>query len=168
MPEDELLVLRKFLQENLDKGFICASTSRAASLVFAKKPGGGLRFCVDYRGLNPVTIKNRYLLPLIQETLSQLSQANFSLSLMSSQRLIRIKEGQEWMMAFNTSMVMPFGLSNAPATVQARINEILRPFLDRCCTAYIDDILIYSNDLASQRLHVKSVIQTLEAAGPIA
>ncbi|EFZ03816.2 reverse transcriptase [Metarhizium robertsii ARSEF 23] len=60
---------------------------------------------------------------------------------------------------------MPFGLSNAPATFQARINEVLRPFLDRFCTAYIDDILIYSNDLASHRLHVKSVLQALEAAG---
>ncbi len=75
------------------------------------------------------------------------------------------------MTAFNTryglfeSMVMPFGLSNAPATFQARINEVLRPFLDRFCTAYIDDILIYSNDLASHRLHVKSVLRALEAAG---
>ncbi|KAM4067234.1 hypothetical protein HRG_012215 [Hirsutella rhossiliensis] len=71
MSEDELVVLRKFLQENLDKGFIRASTSLAASpVLFAKKPGGGLRFCVDYRGLNAITIKNRYPLPLIQETLS--------------------------------------------------------------------------------------------------
>jgi len=174
MSEDELLVLRKFLQENLDKGFIRASTSPAASpVLFAKKPGGGLRFCVDYRALNAITIKNRYPLPLIQETLSQLSQAKYftKLDVVAAFNRIRIKEGQEWMTAFNTryglfeSMVMPFGLSNAPATFQARINEVLRPFLDRFCTAYIDDILIYSDDLASHRLHVKSVLQALEAAG---
>ncbi|KAJ6436324.1 mRNA 3 end-processing YTH1 [Purpureocillium lavendulum] len=174
MSEDELVVLRKFLQENLDKGFIRASTSPAASpVLFAKKPGGGLRFCVDYRGLNAITIKNRYPLPLIQETLSQLSQAKYftKLDVVAAFNRIRIKEGQEWMTAFNTryglfeSLVMPFGLSNAPATFQARINEVLRPFLDRFCTAYIDDILIYSNDLASHRLHVKSVLQALEAAG---
>jgi RNase H-like domain found in reverse transcriptase/Reverse transcriptase (RNA-dependent DNA polymerase)/Integrase zinc binding domain/Chromo (CHRromatin Organisation MOdifier) domain/Integrase core domain len=174
MSEDELLVLRKFLQENLDKGFIRASTSPAASpVLFAKKPGGGLRFCVDYRALNAITIKNRYPLPLIQETLSQLSQAKYftKLDVVAAFNRIRIKEGQEWMTAFNTryglfeSMVMPFGLSNAPATFQARINEVLRPFLDRYCTAYIDDILIYSNDLVSHRLHVKSVLQALEAAG---
>ncbi|KID81404.1 retrotransposon nucleocapsid protein [Metarhizium guizhouense ARSEF 977] len=174
MSEDELLVLRKFLQENLDKGFIRASTSPAASpVLFAKKPGGGLRFCVDYRALNAITIKNRYPLPLIQETLSQLSQAKYftKLDVVAAFNRIRIKEGQEWMTAFNTryglfeSLVMPFGLSNAPATFQARINEVLRPFLDRFCTAYIDDILIYSNDLASHRLHVKSVLQALEPAG---
>ncbi|OWT42257.1 reverse transcriptase (RNA-dependent DNA polymerase) domain-containing protein [Pochonia chlamydosporia 170] len=174
MSEDELVVLRKFLQENLDKGFIRASTSPAASpVLFAKKPGGGLRFCVDYRALNAITIKNRYPLPLIQETLSQLSQAKYftKLDVVAAFNRIRIKEGQEWMTAFNTryglfeSLVMPFGLSNAPATFQARINEVLRPFLDRYCTAYIDDILIYSNDLASHRLHVKSVLQALEAAG---
>jgi hypothetical protein len=78
MSEDELRVLRKFLKENLEKGFIRTSTSPAASpVLFAKKPGGGLRFCVDYRGLNAITIKNRYLLPLIQETLSRLSKARF-------------------------------------------------------------------------------------------
>lgn len=174
MSEDELLVLRKFLKENLEKGFIRTSTSPAASpVLFARKPGGGLRFCVDYRGLNAITIKNRYPLPLIQETLSQLSKARFftKLDVVSAFNRIRIKEGQEWMTAFNTryglfeSLVMPFGLSNAPATFQARINEVLRPFLDRYCTAYIDDILIYSDDLLSHREHVKSVLEALEKAG---
>lgn len=66
MSVKELTMLWKFLQENLDKRFIRASTSPAASLVlFAKKLGGRLRFCVDYRGLNAITIKNRYPLPLI-------------------------------------------------------------------------------------------------------
>ena len=60
---------------------------------------------------------------------------------------------------------MPFGLLNATATFQARINEVLRLFLNRYYTAYIDDILIYSNNLASHRLYVKSVLQVLEAIG---
>ncbi|KID93909.1 retrotransposon nucleocapsid protein, partial [Metarhizium majus ARSEF 297] len=123
--EDELIILRKFLQENLNKGFIRASTSPAASpVLFAKKPGGGLRFCVNYRALNAITIKNRYPLPLIWETLSQLSQAKYftKLNIVAAFNRIRIKKGQEWMTAFNTryglfeSLVMPFGLSNAPAT----------------------------------------------------
>jgi len=72
------------------KGFIRASTSPAASpVLFAKKPGGGLRFCVDYRALNALTIKNRYPLPLIQETLAQLSKAKFYTKLDVVSALIR-------------------------------------------------------------------------------
>ena len=170
----ELKVLRKWLDENLEKGFIRASTSPAAApVLFARKPGGGLRFCVDYRGLNAITIKNRYAMPLIQETLSRLSSAKYytKLDIIAAFNHIRIAEGQEWLTAFNTryglfeTLVMPFGLSNAPATFQARINEVLRPFLDIFCTAYIDDILIYSDDLQNHRHHVKAVLQALKDAG---
>ena len=70
MSKDELLVLRKTLSDYLSKGFIRVSNSPAAApVLFAKKPGGGLRFCVDYRALNRLTRKDRYPLPLIQETL---------------------------------------------------------------------------------------------------
>ena len=70
MSRDEIQELRRYLDANLAKGFIRASKSPAASpVMFVKKPGGGLRFCVDYRGLNAVTVKNRYPLPLIAETL---------------------------------------------------------------------------------------------------
>lgn len=174
MSEDELLVLRKFLDENLSKGFIRASASPAASpVLFARKPGGGLRFCVDYRALNAITIKNRYPLPLIQETLARLSKAKIytKLDIVAAFNRIRIAEGQEYLTAFNTryglyeTLVMPFGLTNAPATFQARINEILHPFLDVFCTAYIDDILIYSDDLVSHRGHVKLVLKALQDAG---
>jgi hypothetical protein len=174
MSAEELKVLRKWLTENLEKGFIRASTSPAAApVLFAKKPGGGLRFCVDYRGLNTITIKNRYAMPLIQETLSRLSSAKFytKLDIIAAFNHIRIADGQEWLTAFNTryglfeTLVMPFGLSNAPATFQARINEVLRPFLDIFCTAYIDDILIYSDTLQDHRQHVKTVLQALKDAG---
>ena len=70
MSRDELLVLRKTLTEHLDKGFIRASSSPAAApVLFAKKPRGGLRFCVDYRALNARTKPDRYPLPLLHETL---------------------------------------------------------------------------------------------------
>jgi hypothetical protein len=70
MSRDELLVLRKTLIDLLDKGFIRVSNSPVvAPVLFVKKPKGGLWFCVDYRGLNRVTKKDRYLLPLIYETL---------------------------------------------------------------------------------------------------
>ena len=70
MSKEELLVLRKTLTELFDKGYIYASNLLAATLVlFAKKPSGGLRFYVDYRRLNIITKKDRYLIPLITETL---------------------------------------------------------------------------------------------------
>jgi hypothetical protein len=98
MSIEELQVLRKFLKENLDKGFIQTSTSPvAAPVLFAKKPGGGLRFYVDYRALNAITIKNRYPLPLLQETLSKLSKAKFytKLDVIHAFNHIRIKEGHK-------------------------------------------------------------------------
>jgi hypothetical protein len=174
MSRDELLVLKKWLEENLSKGFIRTSTSPAAApVLFAKKPGGGLRFCVDYRGLNAITIRNRYPLPLVQETLARLSKARFytKLDIVAAFNNLRIKEGQEWMTAFNTryglfeSLVMPFGLTNAPATFQTYINKLLHPFLDVFCTAYIDDILIYSDDFTSHKTHVKRVLAVLQDAG---
>jgi hypothetical protein len=98
MSVEELTVLRKFLQENLDKGFICTSTSPAVlPVLFAKKPGGRLQFCIDYRGLNTITIKNRYPLLLIQETFSRLSKAKFytKLDIISTFNQIQIAEGDK-------------------------------------------------------------------------
>ncbi len=174
MSQDELRVLRKYLDEHLQKGFIRPSQSPIASpVLFAKKPGGGLRFCVDYRGLNAVTIKNRYPLPLIRETLNRLSRAKYftKLDIIAAFNKIRIAEGQEWMTAFRTRfglfeyLVAPFGLCNAPATFQHYINDVLFEFLDQFCTAYIDDILIYSDTLEEHKIHVRSVLSKLREAG---
>jgi Reverse transcriptase (RNA-dependent DNA polymerase) len=172
--EDELLVFRKFLDENLAKGFIRTSVSPVASLVlFAKKPGGGLCFCVDYCTLNTITIKNHYPLPLIQEILAWLSRAKIytKLDVIAVFNRIRIAEKQEYLTAFNIhyglyeTLVIPFGLSNVPAIFQACINEVLHPYLDVFCTAYIDDILVYSDDLTSHRQYVRLVIEALRDAG---
>ena len=74
MSRDELLVLRKTLTDLLDKGFIRVSNSPAAApVLFVKKPGGGLRFCVDYCGLNKLTCKDRYPLSLIYKMLQNIS-----------------------------------------------------------------------------------------------
>jgi hypothetical protein len=76
MSRDELLILRKTLIDLLDKGFIRVSNSlTAAPVLFIKKPGGGLRFCIDYKGLNRVIKKDRYPLPLIYETLRNINKA---------------------------------------------------------------------------------------------
>jgi hypothetical protein len=105
MSLNKLKVLWKYLDNNLEKGFIRASSSPVASLViFVKKPGGGLQFCVDYRGLNALTIKNRYPIPLLQETLSRLSKAKFysKFNIIAAFNKLRIAEGDEWLTAFQT------------------------------------------------------------------
>jgi hypothetical protein len=60
---------------------------------------------------------------------------------------------------------MPFGLTNAPATFQHFINDVLRPFLDDFVTAYLDDILIYSDTLGEHTIHVRRVLEKLAEAG---
>jgi hypothetical protein len=122
MSKDELLVVKKYIDEHLDKGFIRPSMSPAAApILLAKKPGGGIRFCVDYRGLNAITIKNRYPVPLIRETLERLSQAKIytKLDIIAAFNHLRIREGDEWKTAFASRFgqfeytVMPFGVCNA-------------------------------------------------------
>ncbi len=175
MSRDELLVLRKTLIDLMDQGFIRASSSPAgAPVLFVKKPGGGLRFCVDYRGLNKITRKDRYPLPLIKETLSSLSKAKWftKMDVVAAFHKIRITRGQEWMTAFRTRYglyewnVTPFGLTGAPATFQRYINWVLREYLDEFCSAYVDDILVYTDGtLSEHREHVSKVLARLDEAG---
>ena len=175
MSREELLVLRKTLTDLLGKGWIRPSCSQAAApVLFAKKPNGGLRFCVDYRGLNAITVPDRYPLPLFKETLRQLSKAKWftKLDVKSAFHRVRIREGDEWMTAFRCRLglfewlVTPFGLANAPATFQRYINEQLREHLDLDATAYMDDILAYTD--GSEERHwktVRSILKKLDKAG---
>ncbi|KAI1004094.1 hypothetical protein K3495_g4113 [Podosphaera aphanis] len=172
---EELLVLRKTLTDLANKGWTRPSNSPAAApVLFATKPSGGLRFCVDYRGLNAITIPDRYTLPLFKETLRQLSKAKWftKLDVKSAFRRIRIREGDEWMTAFRCRLglfewlVTPFGLVNAPATLQRYINEHLREYLDLDATAYIDDILAYTNGTEEEHWKtVRSILSKLEKPG---
>ncbi|KAJ1039716.1 hypothetical protein NDA10_004952 [Ustilago hordei] len=124
----EMSELRRYLDENLEKGFIRPSKSPARSpVLFVPKKDGGLRLCVDYRGLNEITVKNRAPLPLIEEQLFLLRKARIytKLDLRAAYNLIRIAKGDEWKTAFGTQLglyeylVMPFGLANAPAHFQS-------------------------------------------------
>ena len=175
MSREELLVLRKTLTDLLKKGWIQPSSSHAASpVLFAQKPNGGLRLCVDYRGLNAITTPNRYPLPLFKETLWQLSKAKWftKLDVKSAFHRIRIRKGDEWMTAFRCRLglfewlVTPFGLVNAPATFQRYTNEQLRGHLDIDAAAYMDDVLAYTS--GSEEDHwktVRSILKKLEKAG---
>ncbi len=171
----ELLLLRKTLTELLGKNFIRASRSSAAApVLFAHKPGGGARFCIDYRGINEISDKDRYPLPLIRETLRNMSTARWftKLDVIAAFHKIRMAKGEEWKTAFRTRyglfewLVMPFGLSGAPASFQRYINYLLREFLDDFVSAYIDDIIIYSDgSLEDHRTKVRRVLEILADAG---
>jgi reverse transcriptase-like protein/integrase-like protein len=174
LSSQELKVVRKWLDDNLSKGFIRESRARcAAPLMLAAKPGGGVRVCQDYRGLNNVTIKNRYPLPLVRETLDALCHSKYftKLDIIAAYNKLRIAEGHEWKTAFITrfglfeTLVMPFGLCNAPAEFQHYINHILFDLLDKFCTAYLDDVLIYSQTKKEHREHVRQVVARLRDAG---
>ena len=95
----------------------------ASPILFVKKKDGKLRLCVDYRGLNEVTKKDRYPLPLISQALDRLNTAKYftKLDIKDAYHNVRIKEGDEWKTTFSSKLgtyeylVMPFGLTNAPA-----------------------------------------------------
>ena len=98
MSRDELLVLRKTLIDLLDKGFIRVSNSlTVAPVLFIKKLKGGLRFCIDYRGLNRVIKKDRYPLSFIYETLRNINKAKWftKLDVIAAFYKLRIFKGDE-------------------------------------------------------------------------
>ncbi|KAJ1603648.1 hypothetical protein NDA14_000882 [Ustilago hordei] len=165
--EMEMSELRRYLDENLEKGFIRPSKSPARSpVLFVPKKDGGLRLCVDYRGLNEITVKNRAPLPLIEEQLFLLRKARIytKLDLRAAYNLIRIAKGDEWKTAFGTQLglyeylVMPFGLANAPAHFQSFINDIFRDIIGVYVVVYLDDFLIFSD---TEEVHVKHVTKVL-------
>ncbi|KAL0149399.1 hypothetical protein M9458_055296, partial [Cirrhinus mrigala] len=170
LSQAETAAMNTYIQEELVKGFIRPSTSPAsAGFFFVKKKDGGLRPCIDYRGLNDVTIKYRYPLPLVPASLEQLRKAKVftKLDLRSAYNLIRIRAGDEWKTAFSTTSghyeytVMPFGLANSPSFFQAFVNEVFRDMLNRWVIIYIDDILIFSNNYSEHVTHVRAVLQRL-------
>lgn len=169
MSRDELLYLRKEITELIDRNWIRASSSPGgAPFLFVKKPSGGLCFCVDYRSLNAITKKDHFPLPLIKEKFRAISQARWftKIDVSAAFHRLRIKKGDEWKSAFQTRLgkfewlMVPFGLSGAPAAWQRWINNPLREYLDDFCTACIDDVLIWSSN--SKEDHFEKVEKVLK------
>src|ERR1700723_1542200 len=169
-----LKALQEFLDENLAVGFISSTRSlHGAPVLFVKKKDGGLRLCVDFRGLNKITKKDRYPLPLITDLLDSPGKAKIytKIDLQHAYHLVRIAKGDEWKMAFWTRYrsfewkVMPFGLTNAPAAFQHFMNDIFADMVDICVIIYLDDILVYSDNIDQHRTHVHEVLRWLRKNG---
>jgi hypothetical protein len=173
--ETELQALRDYVKETLELGKIRPSKSpTAAPIIFVPKAHGrGLRLCVDCRGWNKVTIANRYPLPIMSELQDRVRGAKIftKIDLKNGYNLIRIKPGDEWKTAFKTwyrlyeYTVMPFGLSNAPATFQNMMNHIIRDLLDLGLIVYLDDILIYAKTEEEHDRIVTEVLKRLAENG---
>jgi hypothetical protein len=174
MTQEEMAEVKRWVTENLSNGFIKASQSPWASpILFVKKPGGGIRLCFDYRKLNAITKKDRYPIPLIDETMANIAGCKVmtKLDIRKAFNRIRVAESSEDLLTFCTPVgnfkptVMGFGPCNGPATFQRYINETLFEYLNVFCTAYLDDVLIYSQNLEEHQEHVKLVLQRLMDAG---
>ena len=164
--------MRQYLDTMLKSGKIRPSKSPAcAPILFVPKDHGrGLRLCVDYRGLNKVTILNRYALPLMNELRDRVRGAKIytKLDLKGGYNLIRIKKGDEWKTAIHSryghyeDTVMPFGWANASATFQNMMNKIFKDMIDHGVVIYLDDILIYSRSEENHIALTKKVLECLQ------
>jgi hypothetical protein len=147
----------------LDKGYIRLSTSPwGCSALFVEKKDKGLCLCVDYRPLNAVTIKNKYLLPRIHIMFDQLvgAQVFSKIDLRSSYHQIKICAEDIPKTGFTTRhglfeyLVISFGLMNASAHFMYLMNFVFMPELGKFVMVFIDDILVYSKSIEEHEEHL--------------
>ncbi|GBG74872.1 hypothetical protein CBR_g19385 [Chara braunii] len=171
MSPGELDELRRQLKELVEKGWIRPSVSPYGSpvLFVPKKKEGTLRMCIDYRGLNAITVKNREPLPRIDDLLDRVQGCRYfgKIDLKSGYHQIAIRPEDQHKTAFYTSyglyefVVMPFGLCNAPGTFQHAMNRIFHDYLDKFVIVYFDDIPIFSKTVEEHAAHLDKVLSLL-------
>lgn len=170
MSPSELDELKKQLMELIAHGFIRLSkSSYGAPVLFVKKKDGSMRMCIDYRALNKITVKNKYPLPRVDELFDRVRGARYfsKIDLRSGYHQVRIAEEDIEKTAFRTRYghyeftVLPFGLTNAPATFMHMMQLIFRDHLDDFVIVFLDDILIYSKSYDEHINHVRKVLTLL-------
>ena len=138
-------------------------------MLFVKKKDGTLRLCIDYRQLNKLTVKNKYLLPRIDDLFDQLKGASIfsKIDLRSRYHRLRIKYVDVHKTAFRMQyghyefLVMSFGLKKAPIAFMDLMNRVFQPYVDQFFVVFIDDILVYSKDRENHDTHLWVVLETL-------
>jgi hypothetical protein len=170
MSVEELKELKTQLTELQEAGYICLSSSPwGAPVLFVQKKDGSQQMCVDYRSINDVTIKNKYLLPRIDDLFDQMRGARvFSkIDLRSGYHQMKIRPSDIPKTAFSTRYglyeftVMSFGLTNAPAYFMNLMNKVFMEYLNKFVVVFIDEILIYSKNDSEHEEHLRMVLQKL-------
>ena len=162
------------VKSQLEQGLIEPSTSPWSSpVVLVPKKDGTTRFCVDYRKLNEVTVKDAFPLPRIDILVDYLARAKYFCTLDAAQgyNQVEVRPEDRAKTAFTTGYQlyqytkMPFGLTNAPATFQRLMQKVLVGIQPGECLAYLDDVLVYGTDFQSTLHRLQHVLERMRAAG---
>ncbi|GBN99011.1 Retrovirus-related Pol polyprotein from transposon 297 [Araneus ventricosus] len=163
----------RLVKEMVDNGIIEESSGPWASpIVLVKKKDGSTRFCVDYRKLNEISIKDSYPLPRIDDTLDALNGSQWfsTLDLKSGYWQVEIQPEDKEKTAFTTGqglcqfMVMPFGLCNAPSTFERLMETVLRGLTSEACLVYLGGIIIVGRTFEEHLNNIRKVFQRLQKA----
>ncbi len=170
MTQDELTVIRDYLDSALEKKWIHSSSNFAkTSVLFVKKLNESLYLCVNYYDLNKITVKNNYSLSLLSETLNHFTHARhfIKIDICNVYHCIQIHKNDEWKMTFYTCydqfeyQMMLFELINASAIFQFYVNHALKLFMNICCMIYLNDVLVYFETKEQHWEHVRKILRTL-------